>query len=286
MEVISSIQKMQELAIRVEKEGKKIGFVPTMGYLHEGHLSLVELLKNRSDLIILSIFVNPIQFGLGEDLEKYPRSPDRDLKLCKDHGVDYVFFPHKDELYKEDASTFVSEETASKFLCGQARPTHFRGVTTICAKLFNLCRPAHLAVGQKDAQQVVVLKRMIRDMHFPIEVVVGKTIRDHDGLAMSSRNEYLNAKQRKDALLLNRALEAGRKLVDQKGIRNVDRVKAELMAVMRNGQFLRINYAEVVDRETMFPENEIKPGRSMLVVAAWVDSVRLIDNMMLDEKKS
>ena len=281
MEVISSISEIQHLTLQLEREGKKIGFVPTMGFLHEGHLSLIDLIRERSDVVILSIFVNPTQFGVGEDLEKYPRDQERDLELCRVRKVDYIFAPETDEIYLPDASTFVSEEAVSTGLCGQARPTHFKGVTTICAKLFNLCRPTFVALGQKDAQQVVVLKRMIRDLHFPTEVIIGPTIREDDGLAMSSRNAYLNAKQRSDALLLNQALEAGKALVDQKGVRNVDRVKAELINVLRNGSSLRVNYAEVVDCETMKPETEIEMGRSMLVVAVWVDSIRLIDNMPL-----
>ena len=281
MEVISNISEIQHLSLKFEREGKKIGFVPTMGYLHEGHLSLINLIRDRSDVVILSIFVNPTQFGVGEDLNEYPRDQERDLELCRDRNVDYVFAPETDEIYLPDATTFVSEEGVSAGLCGQARPTHFKGVTTICAKLFNLCRPTYVALGQKDAQQVVVIKRMIRDLHFPIEVVIGPTIREPDGLAMSSRNAYLNPKQRSDALLLNKALEAGKALVDQKGVRNVDRVKAELINVLRNGSSLRVNYAEVVDSETMKPDTEIELGRSMLVVAVWVDSIRLIDNMPL-----
>tara|TARA_B100000242_G_scaffold18512_1_gene11253 strand:+ start:155 stop:1015 length:861 start_codon:yes stop_codon:yes gene_type:complete len=284
MEVLSTVSEIQALSLRLQKEGRSIGFVPTMGYLHEGHLSLIDLIRERSDVLILSIFVNPTQFGLGEDLEKYPRDWERDLQLCRERKVDYVFAPHADEIYLSDASTYVSEEGVSSGLCGQARPTHFKGVTTICAKLFNLCRPTYLALGQKDAQQVVVLKRMIRDLHFPIEVVIGPTIREADGLAMSSRNAYLNEKQRADALLLHRALEAGRRLVDEKGVRSVDRVKAEVMNVLRTGSFIRVNYAEVVDRETMKMESEIELGRSMLVVAVWIDTIRLIDNMPLDEQ--
>lgn len=281
MEVITSIEEIQELALRLEKEGKKIGFVPTMGYLHDGHLSLIDLIRERSDILILSIFVNPTQFGAGEDLEKYPRDMDRDLALCRERKVDYIFAPQTDDIYPEGASTYVSEEGVSRGLCGETRPTHFKGVTTICAKLFNLVRPAYVALGQKDAQQVVVLKRMIRDLHFPIEVVIGPTLREPDGLAMSSRNSYLNDRQKKDALLIHQALLAGKRLVDEKGIRNVDRVKAELMTVLRSGSFVRINYAEVVDRENMKPEKEIELGRSMLVIAVWVDNIRLIDNMSL-----
>tara|TARA_E500000331_G_scaffold344730_1_gene381372 strand:- start:88 stop:936 length:849 start_codon:yes stop_codon:yes gene_type:complete len=281
MEVITSIEEIQQLAHRLEKEGKKIGFVPTMGYLHNGHLSLIDLIRERSDILILSIFVNPTQFGVGEDLGKYPRDMERDLELCREKKVDYIFAPQTDDIYLQGASTYVSEEGVSQGLCGEARPTHFKGVTTICAKLFNLVRPAHIAVGQKDAQQVVVLKRMIRDLHFPIEVVIGPTLREPDGLAMSSRNSYLNDRQRQDALLIHKALQAGKLLVDEKGVRNVDRVKAELMTVLRSGSFVRINYAEVVDRENMKAEKEIELGRSMLVIAVWVDNIRLIDNILL-----
>ena len=281
MEVIKSIQEIQTLALRLEKEGKKIGFVPTMGYLHDGHLSLIDLIRKRSDVLILSIFVNPIQFGVGEDLDKYPRDMERDLDLCKERKVDYIFAPQTDAIYAKAASTYVSEEGVSSGLCGEARPSHFKGVTTICAKLFNLVRPAYVALGQKDAQQVVVLKRMIRDLHFPIEVLIGPTLRESDGLAMSSRNSYLNDRQRQDALLIHQALQSGKQLVDEKGIRNVDRVKAELITILRSGSFIRINYAEVVDREDMQVEKEIELGRSMLVIAVWVDNIRLIDNMPL-----
>ena len=272
---------MQTQALAWEKAGVKVGFVPTMGYLHEGHLSLIDLIREQSDQLIVSIFVNPTQFGVGEDLEKYPRDMERDLALCESRKVDLVFAPSIEDIYPPDASTFVGEEKVSSGLCGQARPTHFKGVTTICAKLFNLCRPQWVALGQKDAQQVVVLKRMIRDLHLPIEVVIGPTLREPDGLAMSSRNTYLNERQRKDALLINQSLLAGESLVKKKGVRNVDRVKAEVMTVLREGSLLRVNYAEVVNRETMELENEIEPGRSMLVVAAWVDSIRLIDNRLL-----
>jgi pantoate--beta-alanine ligase len=272
---------MQTQALAWEKAGVKVGFVPTMGYLHEGHLSLIDLIREQSDQLIVSIFVNPTQFGVGEDLEKYPRDMERDLALCESRKVDLVFAPSIEDIYPPDASTFVGEEKVSTGLCGQARPTHFKGVTTICAKLFNLCRPQWVALGQKDAQQVVVLKRMIRDLHLPIEVVIGPTLREPDGLAMSSRNNYLNERQRKDALLINQSLLAGESLVKEKGVRNVDRIKAEVMTVLREGSLLRVNYAEVVNRETMGLENEIELGRSMLVVAAWVDSIRLIDNRLL-----
>ena len=278
MEVIRSATEMQTRAMALKKEGKSIGFVPTMGSLHAGHLSLVDLIKEQCDVLLLSIYVNPTQFGVGEDFEKYPRDLDKDLAMCESRGVNLVFAPESTEIYHADASTFVIEESVGKGLCGNARPNHFRGVASVCAKLFNLCQPDKVALGQKDAQQVVVLKRMIRDLHFPIEVVVGPILREPDGLAMSSRNAYLEPKQRENALLIFKSLEAARKVVEEKGSNNVDRVKAEAMNVLTSGRFLRVNYVEVVNRETMRPETEVVAGRSLLAVAVWVDQVRLIDN--------
>jgi len=279
MEVIRSVCEMQARALGLKREGKTIGFVPTMGFLHEGHLSLVDLLREQCDILLLSIYVNPTQFGAGEDFDKYPRDLDRDLQMARERGVDLVFQPDSAEVYEADASTYVLEEVVGKGLCGNARPNHFRGVATVCAKLFNICQPDKVALGQKDAQQVVVLKRMIRDLHFPIEVVVGPILREPDGLAMSSRNTYLQPKQREEALLIFQALEAARILVGEKGSRNVDRVKGEVLSVLQSRRFLRVNYVEVVNRETMLSEKEIVPGRSLLAVAAWVDQVRLIDNL-------
>jgi len=279
MEVIRSVSEMQARVLGLKREGKTIGFVPTMGFLHEGHLSLVDLLREQCDILLLSIYVNPTQFGAGEDFDKYPRDLDRDLQMARERGVDLVFQPDSAEVYEADASTYVLEEVVGRGLCGNARPNHFRGVATVCAKLFNICQPGKVALGQKDAQQVVVLKRMIRDLHFPIEVVVGPILREPDGLAMSSRNAYLQPKQREEALLIFQALEAARTLVGEKGSRNVDRVKGEVLSVLQSRRFLRVNYVEVVDRDTMLVEKEIVPGRSLLAVAAWVDQVRLIDNL-------
>ena len=281
MEVISCLSEMQKSSLQWEREGKKIGFVPTMGSLHQGHLSLIDLVRDQSDLVILSIFVNPTQFAEGEDLEKYPRDLERDLQLCKEQKVDYVFTPRMEDIYKVNASTFIVEKTVSEKLCGQFRPSHFKGVTTICAKLFNLCRPTFVALGQKDAQQVSVLKRMIEDLHFRIEVIVGPIVRETDGLAMSSRNVYLNDTQREDARLIFQALITVKKLVEEEKTRKVDRVKEEFMMVLQQGNSVRVDYAEVVNRNTMEIEEGSISEESLLVVAVWVDSVRLIDNMGL-----
>ena len=281
MEVISCLSEMQKSSVQWEREGKKIGFVPTMGSLHQGHLSLIDLVRDQSDLVIISIFVNPTQFAEGEDLEKYPRDLERDLQLCKEQKVDFVFTPRTEDIHKINASTFVVEKSVSKKLCGQFRPSHFKGVTTICAKLFNLCRPTFVALGQKDAQQVSVLKRMIADLHFPIEVIVGPIVRETDGLAMSSRNVYLNDNQREDARLIFQALIAVKKLVDEEKTRKVDRVKEEFMRIFQLGNSVKVDYAEVVNRNTMEIEEDIISKESLLVVAVWVDSVRLIDNIDL-----
>lgn len=281
MRVVSSIDEMQSLSREFCRKGKTIGLVPTMGYLHEGHLSLIDLIKEKSDFTILSIFVNPTQFGIGEDLKKYPRDLNRDLELCKEREVDLVFAPENSEMYPSEYSTFVKEEDVGAGLCGVSRPTHFQGVTTVCTKLFNLCNPDFVALGQKDAQQVVVLKRMIRDLGFPIEVLVGPIVREPDGLAMSSRNQYLDTRQREAALVLYESMQAGLEIVEERGARNTERVKAEVMSILTNNSVIRVNYVEIVDRSTMRPEREVQPGRSLIVVAAWLNEVRLIDNLAL-----
>ena len=278
MQVIRSVKEMKTRSMDLRREGKTIGFVPTMGFLHEGHLSLVDLIRKDCDILLLSIYVNPTQFGVGEDFDKYPRDTERDLELCRSRGVDLVFIPESSEIYAGNASTYVVEEEVGMGMCGNARPNHFRGVATVCAKLFNLCQPNYVVLGQKDAQQVVVLKRMIRDLHFPIQVLVGPILREADGLAMSSRNKYLQSKQREEALLVYQSIQAAQKVVEEKGSSNVDRVKAEVLNVLKQGRLLRVNYVDVVDRETMRPEKEIIQGRSLLAVAVWVDQVRLIDN--------
>ena len=280
MQIIHSIDEMQCLSEKLRKGGGKIGFVPTMGYLHEGHLSLVNLLKEQTDTVILSIFVNPIQFGKGEDLEKYPRDLDGDIKLCQERGVDIVFIPEGGEMYRKGHSTLILEEKVTQGLCGKTRPSHFQGVTTICAKLFNICQPHTVALGQKDAQQVVVLKRMIEDLNFPIEVVVGDIFRENNGLAMSSRNSYLTSEQRSDALFINRSLRAGQELVGQ-GVLNSESITQVVISTLRQAESIQLDYVEVVDRNTLEPKQEIIPNQSMIVLAVWIDKVRLIDNLIL-----
>ena len=280
MQIIHSVDEMQVLSQQLKEESKSIGLVPTMGYLHEGHLSLVDLVKDKVDCTIVSIFVNPTQFSKGEDLDKYPRNLEHDIELCRERGVSFVFVPEVTGMYLDNFSTSIEEQKISTVLCGASRPTHFRGVTLVCAKLFNICQPSIVVLGQKDAQQVVVLKRMIKDLNFPIEVLVGEIFREQDGLAMSSRNSYLTCEQRKDALLLSQSLQVGQDLVNN-GFSDSSKIKEAVLSILENGECVQPDYVEIVNRHTMEDEKEIVREQSILVVAAWVDKVRLIDNQIL-----
>ena len=280
MQVISSVFDMQSTAVSLRSKEQLIGLVPTMGALHEGHLSLIRLAKERADSVVVSIFVNPTQFGPNEDYANYPRDLPHDLELCEKAGADYVFAPTLEEVYPRGYSTYVEEGLISKPLCGQSRPTHFRGVTTIVAKLFNIVRPDLAVFGQKDAQQVAVIKKMVNDLHFCIDIVTAPTVRDADGLAISSRNRYLTASQRQDALVISQALMKAKGMVDS-GVRNVDRLVAEATHLLATRRRVRVIYASVVDRCTMEAVREVLPGKAMMAIAAWVDEVRLIDNILL-----
>lgn len=280
MQTIQSINEMQSHAISLRSNSALIGLVPTMGCLHEGHLSLIEIAKEKADKVIVSIFVNPAQFGPNEDFDRYPRVLADDMELCREKGVDIVFHPDSTEMYPTGYSTYVEEGHISADLCGISRPNHFRGVTTICLKLFNITRPDFAVFGQKDAQQCAVMKKMVTDLNLPIEILVGPTLRDPDGLATSSRNRYLTSMQRSDALTIPYALNEGKKLVEQ-GVRNVDRVVAEVTHHLSQCRRIRMLYVQVVDRETMEPARDIEPGKQVIVLAAWVDQTRLIDNIDL-----
>ncbi len=280
MQVIASVFDMQSTAENLRSKDQLIGLVPTMGALHEGHLSLVRLAKERADTVIVSIFVNPTQFGPNEDFAKYPRDLARDVELCEKAGVDYVFAPTVEEMYPKGYSTFVSEELISRPLCGITRPNHFRGVTTVVAKLFNIVRPDIAIFGQKDAQQVAVIKKMVNDLHFCIDVVTAPTLREADGVAMSSRNRYLSGNEREDAQVIYRALQRAKEMVDS-GVRNTDRLIAEATHLLSSRRRIRIIYVSIVDRCTMDAAREVLPGKAMMAIAVWVDEVRLIDNMLL-----
>lgn len=281
MQIITSVSEMQSLAGQLRAQGKNIGLVPTMGALHDGHLSLVKIASDRADVVVVSIFVNPTQFGPSEDFNKYPRPLEADVAACEAAGVDYVFNPSPEEIYPKGYSTYVMEEHIAKPLEGASRPTHFRGVTTVVAKLFNIVRPHFSVFGQKDAQQVAVIHKMAVDLNFDVEIVVAPTLREPDGLAMSSRNRYLTNTQRVEALVISRALRKATEMVAA-GERRVDRLIAEATHLIGQQRRMRIIYVSIVDRLTMEAvKGEITPGKSVMAIAAWVDEVRLIDNEIL-----
>jgi pantoate--beta-alanine ligase len=272
---------MQSLAESLRAQGKTIGLVPTMGALHEGHITLVKLAADRANVVVVSIFVNPTQFGPSEDFSKYPRPLEADLAACEAAGVDYVFAPEVTEIYPKNYSTYVLEEHIAKPLEGASRPAHFRGVTTVVAKLFNIVRPHFSVFGQKDAQQVAVINKMVADLNFNVEIVVAPTLREADGLAISSRNRYLTNTQRVEALVLHRALSKAVEMVAS-GERRVDRLIAEATHLIAQHRRVRVIYVSVVDRLTMEAvKGEIVAGKVVMTIAAWVDEVRLIDNEIL-----
>lgn len=281
MKILRTPEEMQQIALDLRREGKTISFVPTMGFLHEGHLSLMRIARERSDVLVASIFVNPTQFGPGEDLDAYPRDFERDEKLCRETGVDILLYPVSENMYLDDHSVWVDEELLSGVLCGSSRPGHFRGVCTVVAKLLNIVLPDRMVLGEKDAQQLRVLRRMVRDLNFPVEIVPGPTVREADGLAMSSRNKYLSETERTEAVCLFQALEAAKKLVGA-GERNAQRIKAAMREIIEktSGQ---VDYVELVDDETLerFQTLE-KPALAALAVR--FSGARLIDNAVLKNK--
>lgn len=280
MQIITSVSKMQAFASGLHAQGKTIGLVPTMGALHAGHVSLVTAAVGRADCVVVSIFVNPAQFSPNEDFNKYPRELEADVAKCEAAGAQVVFAPPADQIYSKGFSTFVCEDSLARSLEGVSRPTHFRGVTTVVAKLFNICRP-HVAVfGQKDAQQVAVIKKMVADLNFAIEIVVAPTLRESDGLALSSRNRYLSTSQRLEALAISRALFKAREMVEG-GERRSDRLVAEATHILGQHRRIRVIYVSLVDADTMEPLREVKTGHSIMAVAVWMEDVRLIDNIIL-----
>ncbi len=280
MQIIQSIHEMQSLAISLRSQGKLLGFVPTMGCLHEGHLKLVDVARERADVVIASVFVNPTQFGPNEDFDRYPRQLESDAEMCRQRGVDILFAPKREDIYPQDFSTFVSEEKLSKGLCGVSRPGHFRGVCTIVTVLFNIVRPDVAVFGQKDAQQAAIIRKMVADLWMPVQVVVAPTVREPDGLAMSSRNRYLQPEQRADALRIYQSLMAAKKMVED-GVRSTDRVVAEITNRLAQSRRIRVIYVTIVDKDTMAPVRTIEPGKCTCALAVWVNEVRLIDNMDL-----
>ena len=266
----------------VRDAGKRIGFVPTMGALHEGHLALVRTARAATDVVAASIFVNPTQFGPNEDLAKYPRTFERDRELLEREGVELLFAPSVEEMYPAGAVTWVTVEELSNKLDGRSRPGHFRGVTTVVSKLFHIVEPDAAFFGQKDAAQVAIIRRMVRDLVMPVEIVVCPIVREPDGLAMSSRNAYLDAAQRNQALVLHRSLAHVEKMVAE-GEQNGSRLTAAGREEFAAEPSVRIDYFEVVNPETLDPVEDISGG-ALIAVAAYIRSTRLIDNLVIHKR--
>lgn len=281
MRVITKVKEMQKVADELRKEGKIIGVVPTMGYLHEGHLSLIRIAKEKSDVVITTIFVNPLQFAPNEDYDKYPRDLERDVKLAQSAGCDIIFHPSVEEMYPENFLTYVEVEKLTKVLEGEFRPTHFRGVTTVVAKLFNITKP-HIAVfGQKDAQQALIIKQMVRDLNFDIEIIVAPIVRESDGLAMSSRNVYLSESERKDATVLYQSLKLAEKLIEE-GERNSGVIISKMEELIKSKPTAKIDYIAIVDPNTLEKVENLSEGKEYLIaLAVRIGSTRLIDNTLV-----
>jgi pantoate--beta-alanine ligase len=280
MQKIQSVSEMRALAARLQADGKSIALVPTSGALHAGHAALIAAAEARADAVVVSVFANPLAFGPSEKFDTYPRSPDADAKLCEELGVDAVFMPAVEEMLPRGYSTQVIEDAVGKPLCGVSRPTHFRGVTTLAAKLLNIVHPTFVVLGQKDAQLAAVVRKMIADLLFGVEVVVVPTVRESDGLAINVRNRDLTSNQRQDALAIYAALRRAQEMVGQ-GVRSTDRVVAEATHLLGERRRVRVIYVSMVDEQTMEPMREIVPGRTLLAIAVWVDEVRLTDNVLL-----
>lgn len=280
MIITQNIDEVRSFVKEKKKEGLSVGFVPTMGFLHEGHASLLKASTKENDITILSIYVNPTQFGPNEDLSSYPRDMDRDCQIALDEGVDLVFTPTDDILYPDNYKTYVYVEGLTNTLCGRSRPSHFKGVTTIVTKLFNIVAPDKAYFGQKDAQQYFVLKRMASDLNMGLTLISCPIIREEDGLAKSSRNVYLKKDERQQATILNKSLDAAVKQIEE-GERNADQVMKKIRSTILNMNLANIDYVEIVDTETMQQINVIK-NKVLIAIAVKFGNTRLIDNRILE----
>lgn len=276
-EVINAIRQLHQRLSEARRKGRSIGCVPTMGALHAGHGALMERARASSDIVVVTIFVNPLQFDRRDDYERYSRTFEADCQFCAGYGVDIIFAPAAEEMYPEPMATYVEAPEITQYLCGAFRPGHFRGVATVVSKLFNIVQPDTAYFGEKDAQQLALIQRMTRDLNFPVEIVSVATVREHDGLALSSRNQRLGADERKAAPILFQALSEGRRLIER-GERQPPKVKAAALAVIGQEPLVKVEYFEAVD-ERMQPVKEIQDD-VRLAVAAWLGSTRLIDNVL------
>jgi pantoate--beta-alanine ligase len=282
MKIIQSVKKMQSFSESLRLKGKRIAFVPTMGYFHEGHLHLMKEAKKMADCVVVSIYVNPTQFGPQEDFSKYPRDLDRDLKMAESVGVDVIFYPPDKEMYPAGYQTYVDVEKVTQNLCGMSRPGHFRGVTTVCNKLFNIVKP-HIAVfGKKDFQQFITIERMVDDLNMDIQIIGFPTVREADGLAMSSRNKYLAKEERPSALTLFKSLKLAQKLYS-KGEKKASVIINEVKKLIESAPFTKIDYIKICDAKTLKDVYEIK-RQSVIALAVKVGKTRLIDNHVFSEE--
>ena len=278
MRIVTRSEDMQRLSLEYKREGKTVGFVPTMGYLHEGHTSLINIARKYTDVVVVSIFVNPIQFGPSEDYDRYPRDIERDKEILEKMGVDVMFYPSVDDMYPKGFTTYVEVKGLSDKLCGRYRPGHFRGVTTVVAKLFNIVMPDVAVFGEKDAQQAIIIKRMVRDLNFPVKIIVGPTVREPDGLAMSSRNEYLTEEERKVAPAIYQSLLLAKSLVEQ-GERDTSKIIAAMREFLSKYDRIKVEYIEIVDKEELNPIERLEKGEALIAIAAYLGKARLIDNI-------
>lgn len=278
MKVAETVKEVREQVKAWRREGLSVGLVPTMGYLHEGHKSLIDKAVEENDRVVVSVFVNPIQFGPSEDLASYPRDLERDAKLCEEAGANLVFHPADEEMYFDDFCTYVDMDDLTKGLCGKTRPTHFRGVCTVVSKLFHIVVPDRAYFGQKDAQQLAVIRRMVRDLNFDLEIVGCPIVREADGLAKSSRNTYLSEEERKAAVILHKGLSEGEKMV-KSGEKDVDKIVEAIRKIIENEPLAKIDYVEMVDWDTLMPIEQIA-GEVLTAVAVYIGKTRLIDNFI------
>lgn len=279
MKIIRSIRQMSNISRSNRMRGKTIGFVPTMGALHEGHLSLMRRAHKENDIVVVSIFVNPTQFGPQEDFKKYPRNLKGDAGLCRKEDVDIIFCPDAKDIYSENYKTYVEVCDLSNVLCGKSRPGHFRGVATVVTKLFNIVQPDIAYFGQKDAQQAIIIKRMTEDLNIPVKIKVMPIVREKDGLAMSSRNVYLNAQERRDALVLSQSLALAKNLI-QNGLRDPNRIISRLKQFIQKKKSAKIDYIAIVDQDNLKPVRKIS-GNCLIALAVWIGKTRLIDNTVI-----
>ncbi|MCI8563994.1 MAG: pantoate--beta-alanine ligase [Lachnospiraceae bacterium] len=283
MKIVETIQEARNQVKEWRKQGISVGLVPTMGYLHEGHKSLIDRAVAENDKVVVSVFVNPMQFGPKEDLASYPRDLERDAAICEEAGAALVFHPQPEEMYHKGFSSFVDMDTLTGGLCGKTRPIHFRGVCTVVSKLFHIVMPDKAYFGQKDAQQLAVIRHMVDDLDFGIEIVGCPIIREEDGLAKSSRNTYLNKEEREAALVLNQSLTEGKALMDA-GETDAGKIRQAIVEKLESEPLAKIDYVEVVDWNTLEPVENAE-GPVLVAIAAYIGKTRLIDNFIREQAK-